>query len=73
MQTDKYQLLVREANLGNVIANFLVGKGMKIVKQKNFVLLVAVMDETVGPERFMLKVNLANVEELFRHLNDIVK
>jgi len=73
IQKDKYQLLVREANLGKPIVNILISKGMKIIKEKNFIMLVAVMDEIVGPEKFMFKVNLNNIDKLFGHLNDIVK
>jgi len=71
--TDKYQLLLREEQLGKPIINVSIVKGMKVTNNKNFIMLMAVMDKTIGPESFIFKVGKSNVDAFMKHLNDIVK
>lgn len=71
--TDKYQLLLRNEQLGKPIINISIVKGMKVTNNKNFIMLVAVMDKTIGRESFMFKVGKSNVDAFMKHLNDIVK
>jgi len=71
--TGKHQLLLREEQLGKPIINISIVKGMTVTNNKNFIMLVAVMDKTIGPESFMFKVGKSNVDAFMKHLNYIVK
>jgi len=71
--TGKHQLLLREEQLGKPIVNISIAKGIAVTNNKNFVMLVAVMDKTIGPESFMFQVGKSNVDAFMKHLNDVVK
>ena len=71
--TEKHQLLLQNEQSGKLIINISVVKGMKVKTNEKFIMLVAAMDETIGPESFIFEVGESNVDAFMKHLNDIVK
>lgn len=72
-KTGKHQLTLKQTSSAKIVVNIQIYKGMKFTKQKNCIGMVALMDEEVGRESFMFKVDAKIVDVLFDHLNESAK
>jgi len=70
----KHRIILKQETTSKIVINFQFVKGMKyhLEKEKNFISILAMMDEKIGFEYFMFKVNKVNIDAFSKSLDDIL-